>query len=276
MKNHLKALLMRLGVYYRLRTSTVHDWYWMMADSQTLQARRTEISFYRELLDGFRKGDLIFDIGANHGFKTDLFLRLGAKVVAVEPNGYSREILSGKFLDYRLIKKPVTLVGKAVGESRGTDAMWIDGPGSALNTFSNKWVETLRKEPDRIGKPGMSVGFARQEKVELVTLDDLIAEHGVPFFIKIDVEGYEINVLRGLGRRVPYISFEVNLPEFSTEGLECLERLEYIAGGGAFNYADAADLSGLALTRWLPFGDFVDVFKQYSGPSIEVFWKSGY
>lgn len=60
---------------------------------------------------------------------------------------------------------------------------------------------------------------------------------GQLFFVKIDVEGYEPHVLRGLRRLVPYLSFEVNLPEFKQEGLECVEQLANIAAAGRFNYA---------------------------------------
>ncbi len=64
--------------------------------------------------------------------------------------------------------------------------------------------------------------------------------------MKIDVEGLEPSVIRGLRRPVPYLSFEVNLPEFRPEGLECVELLRTLTPTGAFNYAVKCD-TGLEL-----------------------------
>lgn len=110
------------------------------------------MEFYRKLLNGFRSGDLIFDIGANHGSKVDFFLRLGARVVAVEPDEFNQGVLKRRFLDWRITPKPVTIVGKAVGDKVASQTMWIDAPGSAKNTLSSKWVETLRAYKERFGE----------------------------------------------------------------------------------------------------------------------------
>jgi FkbM family methyltransferase len=165
--------------------------------------------------------------------------------------------------------KPVTIVGKAVSERETVERMWIDAPGSAKNTLSQKWVSTLRSDQARFGA---RLEFAAEKDVETTTLDHLIGLHGEPFFVKIDVEGFEPNVLRGLTRRVPYISFEVNLPEFNAEGTECIALLKRLDAAGRFNFA--ADMQGLALSQWLDADAFRDVFERCSESSIEVFWKA--
>src|SRR5258708_30129788 len=104
---------------------------------------------------------------------------------------------------------PVSIVGKAVSASNGKEILWVDKPGSAKNTLNTKWVETLRTDSSRFGE---SLEFAGRCEVETVTLDSLIEAHGLPTFIKIDVEGHEPAVLKGLHRRVPGVSFEFNLP----------------------------------------------------------------
>jgi hypothetical protein len=75
----------------------------------------------------------------------------------------------------------------------------------------------------------------RVERIKTTTLDSLIAEHGVPAFCKIDVEGFELDVLRGLSRPVPALSIE-----FVSENLDavrkCLDRLESVGFSG-FNYS---------------------------------------
>lgn len=270
LKRSLQSLLKQAGVYNRLKSSCLYDLYWSMADRTVIEARSQEVKFYRDLLEGIQDGDWIFDIGANHGYKTDIFLRLGARVLAVDPDQVNQEALEDKFLRYRWERKSVIVLGKAVSDKSGLHEMWIEEPGSAKNTLSKKWVDTLRDDESRFGQ---RLNFAEQREVETITLEDLIALYGTPVFIKIDVEGYEPQVLRGLKRPVPYLSFEVNLPEFREEGLECIDLLGSLAAHGMFNYSVDCQ-KGLAMDTWLMVKDFREVFNSCAVPSLEVFWKT--
>ena len=105
------------------------------------------------------------------------------------------------------------------------------------------------------------------------TLERLFATYGIPYFVKIDVEGYEVNVLRGLNRPVRFLSFEVNLPEFRPEGVQCLDLLATLCEAGRFNYALDCQ-SGLALDEWVSINDFEHIFKECTAGVVEVFWKT--
>jgi len=270
MKRNLQGLLDGLGIYERLKASWVYEFYWTIADRKIIDDWKRELEFYRCLLNGFRESDLIFDIGANQGYKTAMFLRMGARVVAADPDETNQEILRRKFQTYRLRRKSLIILGKAVSEECSTRTMWIDAPGSAMNTLSPKWADTLRGDGQRFGH---QLGFSRSKQVEAVTIDQLVTEHGPPFFVKIDVEGHELSVLRGMRHPVPYLSFEVNLPEFRPEGIECVRLLGALARDGEFNYTSDCR-RGLAMETWRRSVDFLAVLDSCDDASIDVIWRT--
>jgi len=258
----------------RLKSSFIRDAYWAVGHRDRLKLLRREVRFYQSVLAGFENGDLIFDIGANEGAKTDVFLRLGARVVDVEPDAACSRSLEERFLEFRVRPRPVTIVNLAVSYRLGTEEMLFDGPGSAVNTLSPKWAEALKQNRATFAYRHCGLEFKQTKLIETTTIDHLISQHGVPFFVKIDVEGHELSALRGLHRPVPYLSFEVNLPEFRPEGLQCIQLLAELDDSGRFNYA--SDCSrGLMLKEWLPAEGFSLVLDRCDERSIEVFWKTG-
>ena len=85
-KQYVQGILKQAGLYERAQASWIYDLYWEFSNRRIIDDRQAEIDFYRDLLVGLRNDDLIFDIGANLGYKADIFMRLGAKVVSVEPD----------------------------------------------------------------------------------------------------------------------------------------------------------------------------------------------
>ena len=150
--------------------------------------------FYHHFVD---KGSTVFDVGANVGTYTEAFLSLGAgKVVAVEPTPDLVRRLEC-IRDQRL-----TVVGAGVGKEAGTLPFNLSN-FSTLNSFSGEWLDKVAEEVPS-GRPQ----WIKTVNVEVTTLDALIREHGIPDFIKIDVEGAELQVLQGLTRSPKYLSFE--------------------------------------------------------------------
>jgi FkbM family methyltransferase len=211
---------------------------------------------------------LIFDVGANRGQRTDVFLRLGARVVAAEPDEANQRLLTRKYHG-RIRNRPVTIVGKAVSDCAGAETLWINTPGSGINTLSEKWVRTLEGNPEKLGAP---VEYADRRTVETTTLAALMDSHGEPRYIKIDVEGHEALVLRGLPRAVPFVSFEAILPEFMPETAECIGILGRLSPGGRFNLSERC-YRGLDLAGWQSAPEIAATLRGLGERTVEVFWR---
>jgi FkbM family methyltransferase len=144
-------------------------------------------------------GDLAFDVGAHVGNHARCFARLGARVIAIEP-----QPAFAAWLRRLLRARPnVTVLECALAAAPGEVELYQSARTPTVATASRRWIEAVRASPgfDR-------VRWARGVRVPATTLDALIARHGLPRFCKIDVEGYEAEVLRGLSQPIPALSFE--------------------------------------------------------------------
>lgn len=168
--------------------------------------------FYRQFIS---PGAVCFDIGAHVGNRISSWLALGAKVVALEPQPDCLRVL-------RLLygRHPrVRLLDQAVGERAGRLKLKVSSRTPTVSSLSREWINEVTRDP-RFA----SIEWDHELEVEVQTLDGLIAQHGVPAFCKIDVEGYELEVLNGLSQPLPAVSFEY-IPVAKERAVACVERL---------------------------------------------------
>jgi FkbM family methyltransferase len=173
-----------------------------------------------------KPGDLVFDIGAHVGDRVAAFRRLGARVVAVEPQPALVRTL--KML-YRF-RSDVTIEAKAVGRSAGTISMKINIANPTVSTASGAFIDAAQGAPGWEGQI-----WDGSIRVPMTTLDALIRAHGEPAFIKIDVEGFEAEALAGLTRPVVALSFEFTTIQRDV-ARACIERCAAL-GYARFNAA---------------------------------------
>lgn len=201
------------------------------------------------LYGGFvRRGDLVFDIGAHVGDRVASFRRLGARVVAVEPQPAIAKVLK---LFYGRSAE-VSIEMEAVGRVTGTISMMINIDNPTVSSASPAFVDAACDAPGWKGQR-----WTKSVMVPVTTLDALIDKYGVPAFIKIDVEGLEEEALAGLTRAVKALSFEFTTIQRDV-ALACIERCIAIgytrfnaALGESQSFVTADWVDGQEITRWL-------------------------
>ncbi len=206
---------------------------------------RSLMRFYQPFV---KSGDLCFDIGANVGERTEALLKLGARVVAVEPQRACVEQLNKKFSKHPLL----TVVHGAVGDYKGTVQLNLCDETTECATFSEDFMKAYGTISN--------LHWRRKEAVQMTTLDALIESYGLPAFIKMDVEGYESKVLDGLHHTVPCISFEFN-QQLLADTYKALQALDEI---GRYE----CNLIEFERFRWLS-GDWLPV--QYLAQNFEFY-----
>ncbi|XRQ16304.1 FkbM family methyltransferase [Actinomadura welshii] len=190
-----------------------------------------------------KPGDLAFDIGAHVGGRIRVWRHLGARVIAVEPQPDCLRVLR---LFYGRDEN-VTIVPGAAGAKPGRAELALSTATPTVSSMSPDWIKSVTTDSSFA-----HVRWDQTLEIEVTTLDDLIATHGVPAFCKIDVEGYEADVLAGLTHPVPALSFEYvpSAHDATLQALDLVEQLGAKAGGYTYNYSPIETMR-FAAPRWL-------------------------
>lgn len=178
--------------------------------------------FYAALI---RPDDLCFDIGAHVGNRIAAWTKLGARVVAVEPQPHLMAWLRQRYGR----SSQVTLIEAALGAEAGEAVLRSDPRNPTVATLSPDWIATVSRDA-----AFSRVRWETTQTVQLGTLDALVATFGPPALCKIDVEGFEAEVLRGLSQPLPLLSFEY-IPMAIDAAHACIERLAEL-GEYEFNW----------------------------------------
>jgi FkbM family methyltransferase len=208
--------------------------------------------FYQDFV---REGDLVFDVGANLGNRTKVFKKLGATVVAVEPQPRCSRILELAYKSH----KSVRVVPKAVGGEAGQITMYLS-EAHYLSSMSQDWMSKVSAS----GRFG-SAKWDRKIEVPVTTLDTLIQTYGEPSFIKIDVEGHEQEVLKGLSHGVKALSFEFT-PETLSAAISCVIHLEDI-GMHQFNFVEG-ESTELSFSKWKSHSEIISLLETYRSNTV--------
>ena len=236
---------------YQLYLRVCHRRHWknMCAEKQ----------FYATLLEQVGN-DLVFDIGANAGHKAIFFAAVAKTTICMEPDPSAVAILKARFSH----RQDIEIVAKGVGECGGEAEFIRLEEAGPLNTFSPKWAahsSRLVRSP---------VSGETTLTVEITTLDEAIKAYGLPNYIKIDVEGFELPVLRGLSKVVPLASFECNLPVFQDETVESILLLRNLSPRAYFNWM-GDDGHSLASPIWVSADQMIETVRSNRSGYLEIF-----
>lgn len=177
--------------------------------------RSRMLRFYAEMLQA---GDLCFDVGAHLGSRTDALAAIGCRVVAVEPHPYLAAKLRRRFAGTR----DVRVCELAVSDRAGEATLHYSPRYLTVSSLDSGWTESLQRVRPH------NIRFSEQVVVATATLANLIDEHGVPRYCKLDIEGTDLAVLRSLSQPIAIVSFE-HLPPLLADTIAAVEALSNLA-----------------------------------------------
>lgn len=200
--------------------------------------------FYKQFIN---PNDLVFDIGANIGNRVRVFIEIEAKVVAIEPQPGCIKILQNKFKNKIVIEE--------CGLSDKTEELEMQiANDSTISSFSKEFINVVGKQRFK------NYSWNKTIKVPVTTLDNLIVKYGFPKFCKIDVEGFELKVLKGLSKPLPFLSFEYCIPEMLESTINCIDYLHELSKDGLYNYSIGESMN-FALEEWVDYQQMIVLIK---------------
>lgn len=200
-------------------------------------------AFYSQFGDSTR--ELFIDVGANIGNRTELFISLANRVVAIEPQAICAQVLRFRF------GSKIELLEVGLDSAPGVKEIFLSS-SHTLSTFSDEWINKAGQ-----GRFSNAV-WKRDRKVAMRTLDSIIDEYGTPSFVKIDVEGFEKNIITSLTKPFKYLSFEVNHPENLEDTMAILTYLDRTFREVSFRFSRGESLS-FHHNKWLDYEGFFEL-----------------
>ncbi len=198
-----------------LRYTKFHYFYLKYKYPDYINDLNKEANFYQDILN---KNDLVFDLGANVGEKTEIFQRFVKKIICYEPNEYLCKRMISRFRN----NKSVIIVQIIVSDSEGmVDFTFVKDNEAYSTMLPNGLIYFQHLDKSKF----------IQKKIKSTTLNSEIKKFGIPDYVKIDCEGAEYLILKNLKNSIKLISFEVNLPQYKTEGIKIINSLS-----SKFNY----------------------------------------
>ncbi len=239
------------------RVTFLGSWYgsyrnWRKARGRRAKARRSlrkMMTFYSQFLG---TGDLCFDVGANLGNRTEAFLKLGARVVAVEPQKDCGQMLRDRFGG----EPDFSLVDSALAQTEGETEFFVSS-SNTLSSCSPDWIEYAKELP-----AFRDCKWDQKTTVKTTTLDALVERHGNPVFCKVDVEGFEYEVLRGLSQPVGMVSLEYTVG-ITEPAVNCIRHLANL-GMTEFNYSEGESMDW-AMPNWVGAEKITDILAKLPG-----------
>ena len=229
--NAVKHASINVGLYRPARWLSRH------IKPRQLKLLHDDVRFYRGVLV---PNAMCFDIGANVGEKSEAMLLAGAKsVVSFEPSPFAARELSARCAHYQNWR----LVESALGSRAEIAVLYGSGEDSGKSSLVKGWTHTV----------------VDTYYVPVITLDAVISCFGRPDYCKIDVEGWEPEVFKGLSESIPLLSFEFHLNEVHIPKTRAsLERLAQL-GSGVVNVTPA-ETPRFYFDDWIPLEDFLHWF----------------
>lgn len=203
---------------------------------------KKEIQFHKKILN---KDDLIFDLGANMGEKSNVFSHFTKRIILYEPE----EVLYNK-LRLRFRGNDNILIHNLIVLDKAKETLFYSIPG---NEAYSSIIKNYKKDFIQLNKSKVI-----KKKKMSTTLNIEIKKFGLPSYIKIDCEGSEKLILKDLNYKIKIISFEANLPNFLNETLDIIDifKTKYnslfnLRRNNEFNFHYSSNVDSLELKKFL-------------------------
>jgi FkbM family methyltransferase len=198
---------------------------------------------------------MLFDIGSNKGLYTDANINKYDKFILIDANKDLCNQLRNKYHN-----NPNIIIEQKIVSKDKTDIFYISN-AHTISTCDIEWINNSRFTH--------SYSFTKTTGNESITIDELVEKYGIPSYIKIDVEGYELNVLKSMSKKYCPIGFEWAEEKKN----ELLLSLEYVKSLGFENFCiQKEDNYTYIPEKWISYEEIYEILKNLCNIDRKYEW----